>query len=546
MGATNCPETPRQRMIGMMYLVLTAMLALNVSKDILNAFAVVDETLVNSTAITNQGISNFQQRLAIEKASQGEGKIKEAEMKVNTIVRESDDLVNFIEKLKTDLLIEVDGSDKTDEGKVKTANDISSKDNISKVHNFMFGEDKELKSGKAVELRKRIETFRNKLLALIPNDPDKAQLKKNLSVQIGLDVNDKYKNKDGAPETWEAHYFSHQIMIATYTLLNKTIGEVRNAQSVMLNYAIGSTTADDFKFNTIAAKTIPVSQMVFQGSKYTADIIVAAYDSRQSSQIYYKTGVDTLTSEVGANLLIGEGGIGKLELPAGSTGDVKFAGFIKVVTPSGSTVNYHFKDKYTVLAPSATVAAEKMNVFYAGIGNPVSVNAPVPPDKISIELVGGGSQTKTAPGKFNITVPEGMAGREVTVNVKADLGGKVTPMGATKFRVKRVPDPVVKVGGNYTGGKVSKGDLAANPFLSATMSQDFAYDLRWTISSYQVTFIVRGMEEAPITVQGGSFSEALKTKIRNSTPGTIIFFQGIRATSPAGSRTLPDIGIRIR
>lgn len=544
MGATNCPETPRQRMIGMMYLVLTAMLALNVSKDILNAFAVVDETLVTSTSITNQGNSNFQKRLALEKASQGEEKVKQAEKMVNQIVRESDELVKFIEQLKSDLLIYVDGTDKTKEGKLKQAMDISQKDNKSKVTQFMFGDDKTGSNNKATELKTKIEKYRNSLLSLIP--ADKTQEKTHYSTQIGLDVNKTFLNNDKAQETWQNHYFYNQIMIAAFTLLNKTIGEVRNAQSIMLNYAIGSTTADDFKFNKIDAKAIPVSQMVFSGDKYSAGVIVAAYDDRQTPEVYYKMGVDTLTSEAGAIRLDGKDGLVTLEIPAGNPGDQKYAGFIKVTKPNGGIAYYHFKDKYTVLKPSATVAAEKMNVFYAGIPNPVSVNAPVAPEKISIELVGGGSQIKTAPGAFNITVPENMAGREVTVNVKADLGGKVTPMGSTKFRVKRVPDPVVKVGGNYTGGKVAKGDLAANPFLSATMSQDFAYDLRWSITSYQVTFIVRGMEEAPLTIQGGTFSEALKTKIRNATPGTIIFFQGIRATSPAGSRTLPDIGIRIR
>lgn len=544
MGATNCPETPRQRMIGMMYLVLTAMLALNVSKDILNAFAVVDETLVNSTSITNLGISSAQTRLAKEKASQGEEKVKNAEIMVNTIVRESDEIVKYIEQLRSELLIFVDGTDKTKDGKLKTALDIESKDNISKVTQFMFGNKNANTTAKAVDLKNKIEIYRNKMLALIP--ADKPQDRANFATQMGLDVNKKYFNNDKAEESWEYHYFYNQIMIASFTLFNKTIGEIRNAQSIMLNYAIGSTTADDFKFSQINAKAIPVSQMVFQGDRYSADIIVAAYDDKQSPEVYYKMGVDTLTSETGAIRLEGKDGLVKLEIPASSPGDQKFAGFIKVTKPDGSSMNYSFKDKYTVLRPSATVAADKMNVFYAGIPNPVSVNAPVAPEKITIELVGGGSQSKTGPGAYNITVPESLSGKTVTVNVRADLGGKVSAMGGTSFRVKRVPDPTAKVAGNFTGGRVSKSDLAANPFVSAIMPSDFVYELKWAISSYQVTFIVKGMEEAPMTIQGGSFSEALKNKIRNAAPGTIIFFQGIRATSIVGQRTLPDIGIRIR
>lgn len=544
MAATNCPETPRQRMIGMMYLVYLALLALNVSKDVLDAFAVVDETLVNSTVITNQSISRLEQTLAKEKASQGAEKVKEAEQMVTMIIRESDALVKYIEEIKSELLITVDNTDKNPDGTPKKASDIRSKDNISKVHNFMFS-DGDMKTGRAIDLKNKIIEYKKKLLSVVKEDK-----KKEFDIIIGLDVegkNTKYTNNDNKEESWEVHYFANQIMIAAYTLLNKTIGEVRNAQSTMINYAIGSTTADDFKFNTIQAKAIPVSQMVFQGDKYSAGIIVAAYDDRQEPEVYYKMGVDSLTSEEGATRLDGEGGLVQLDIPAGATGEHKYAGFIRVVTPDGSKRDYHFKDKYTVLKPSATVAADKMNVFYAGIENPVSVNAPVAPECINIDITGAGaSYTKTGPGTYNITVPQSLANKNVTVNVRANQGGKTTTLCATEFRVKRVPDPVAKVGGSLTGGRVTKSELATNPFITAAMAQDFVYDLRWTIQSYQVTFIVRGMEEAPMTIQGAAFSEALKTKIRNAAPGTLILFSGIRATSPAGTRQLLDIVLRVR
>jgi gliding motility-associated protein GldM len=537
MGATNCPETPRQRMIGMMYLVLTAMLALNVSKDILNAFTVVNETLVNSTKITNTGISTFERKLALEKLSQGEAKVKDAERMVNIIVRESDALVNYVEKMKIDLLIAVDGGEKNKEGKIKEAKDINSKDNISKVNQFMFGPDK-----KALQLKKKIEAYRTTLLSLMKTSNDRI----SYGATIGLDVNKNGENADGKSETWEVHYFEHQILMAAYTLLNKTIGEIRNAQSIMLNYAIGSTTAEDFKFNKINAKAIPVSQMIFQGDKYSASVIVAAYDDRQTPEVYYKMGVDTLISEAGATRLDGANGQVQLDIPAGSPGEQKFAGFIKVTKPNGQTINYPFKDKYTVLRPSATVAAEKMNVFYAGIDNPVSVNAPVPPERISIELVGGGTFVKVESGKFNIKVPESTVNKTVTVNVRATQGTQSATMGGTVFRVKRVPDPQARVGGIYAGGRVTKNDILANPFINAKMPQDFVYELGWQITSYQVIFNIKGMEELPITVQGGSFTEALKNKIKAAAPGTIITFQGIRTQSAVGTRTLTDITLRIR
>ena len=139
-----------------------------------------------------------------------------------------------------------------------------------------------------------------------------------------------------------------------------------------------------------------------------------------------------------------------------------------------------------------------------------------------------------------------MVGKSITISVSADMGGKTQALGGTEFRVKRVPDPTSYIGGNIYGGKRSKQEILANPFLSARMGDDFAYDLRWTIVSYRVTFVTRNVEDPPIAVAGGNFSEAIKSKINNAGSNTIVQFTDIRATSIAGQRTLRDLMVRIR
>jgi gliding motility-associated protein GldM len=363
---------------------------------------------------------------------------------------------------------------------------------------------------------------------------------------IGLNVNDGFRNANGIAESWETHYFDNVIFAAGVTLLNKTIGEVRNAESGILRYTLASISRDDFKFSNVAGKVIPKSQLVFQGEPYEAEIIVAAYDAKQPIEAFWRMGTGEMTSTQGANLLRGDAGIAHLKIPTNAVGDFTFTGLIKMTGPDGIAQSYPFSDRFTVMAPSATVSADKMNVLYAGIENPVSVSASVPAEKISISLVGGGNQARTGPGQYNITVPENLAGKTITVNISADMGGRQQAMGSREFRIKRVPDPVAVLGGNFRGGKTTKAELLANPFVLADMGTDFVYDLRWTVNSYNVTFIIRGIEDPPISNNNRQFSDAVRNKINSSGTGAIIHFSEIKASSVAGTRTLNPITVILR
>jgi len=537
MGATNCPETPRQRLISMMYLVLTAMLALNVSKDILNAFSIVDETLHTSNLITESKNNQDYAELNRQKSILGVDKVAKEFEKAMKIKEISNEIVDYIENVKKLYIEYVDKESALNpDGTIKSVAQLKSKDNISKASAFMINE------GHAKELKDKILEYRNNLLSFV-DEKDR----ESMSASIGLDVNAKFKNANGAPESWEAHYFEGVIFAAGVTLLNKTVGEVRNAESGVLKYVIRSITRDDFNFSNVNAKVIPKSQLVFQGEPYEAEIIVAAVDDKQPIDVYWRSGSGVLTSTQGAAYIKGEEGVAKLKIGTNAVGDFSFTGFIKMTAPDGTLKNYPFTDKYMVMAPSATAAADKMNVMYAGIENPVSVSASVSAEKTSVYASDGATATKTGAGKYNITIPESLIGRTVTLTINAEIGGKQQTMGSNLFRVKRVPDPVAVLGGGtFKGGKISKNELLTNPFVFAKMGDDFVYDLKWTVNSYNVTFLIKGIEDAPIVCTNNQFSDAIKNKINSCGSGTVIYFADIRVSSVAGSRTLNPITVILK
>ena len=542
MGATNCPETPRQKMIQMMYLVYTAMLALNVSANILDAFVVVDDTLVTSTNIAaNQNANDYQWFIG-QKTILG-AKVDEAYGKAQILKKESDVMVKYIEKMRNDLIFAVDGDslvEKEVNGQkvktVKAVGDIVKKDNFDIPTDFMINK------GNAKKLKEEIKKYKANILKLA-----KKEDQKRLEEALGLNVDATYLSNDKEKQDWETHNFEHIITAASATLLNKMIGEVKNAESVMLNYLKASISADDFKFDNVSGRSIPKSQMVFSGDSYEADIIVAAYDSKSTPEVYYKMGADTLTEEglAGATKLEGENGLVKLKIGTGGTGEQKYAGLIKIMDPNGQPKYYGFKDKYTVLTPSATIAADKMNVLYAGIANPVSVSGPVSPDKLSVSFPGCSASSQGG-GKFNVSVPASLIGKTVTATVAAKVGESSKTMGSTTFRVKRVPDPRAVLGANIRGGKRPKAEILANPVVRATMGDDFVYDLKWSVNSFRVILVVKGMEEPAIVCQGGALSEKAKAAIQKASSNTVIYFSDIKVSSEAGSRTLDEFSVRVR
>ena len=275
---------------------------------------------------------------------------------------------------------------------------------------------------------------------------------------------------------------------------------------------------------------------------------MAASDSRQALEVFWAGGRDKVSQDEIDKLkkeVSDSGGVVHLKIPTGGIGNQKFAGLIKVQGPEGDKF-YDFSEAYTVTKPTAAVAAEKMNVFYAGIPNPVTISAPVASEQLRINW-GGASATSLGNGRYDVQVPQSMSGKPITISISADMGGgKSQQMGKTEFRVKPVPEPTATIGSGITSGRQSKDVLLTNPLIVAQMSKDFNYELRWNVISYKVTFVRNNVEEAPIQVKGPRFPDNVVSKIRSASAGTQMEISDIKVQSIAGARTLKTILVRIK
>ena len=533
-------ETPRQKMIAMMYLVLTALLALNVSKEMLDAFVVVNEsveiTKENFTSKIDDTYAQFKKQYQINP-----NKVEEFWNKAQEVSILSQNMVNYIDSIKYALIIATDARILTvEQAKSTDLVNIKSKDVYTEPTRFFFGRSEDGTTGRAGELRRKLNEYRTKLLEII-GEPDNSD-------RLGLYTDGPYYDADGKSQTWEQHNFYYTILAADVTILNKLISEVYNAEFDVINHLYSSVTAQDFKFDVINAKVISKNAYILQGEKYEAEVFVAAYDSKQAPTVKILAGVDSITDRNinKAKPIEGEDGIVKFSLPGNTVGPKQYAGIIEVLNPDGEVLNFHFKGDYIVAPPSLTVAATKMNVFYIGVDNPVSISVPgLADEKIQAHITEGCKLIKAPDGEgYNYIVKAEKGVKKAIVSASAIYEGNTMNMGSREFRVKRVPDPVAEIAGQKEGTIERNTLLAANAIIPAM--KDFEFELFFTVESFTMATIING-DWIPKTTRGNTFSEEMVNIIRNARSKQKFFFENIQAVGPDGTkRTLGTINLTIK
>ncbi len=522
-------ETPRQKMIAMMYLVLTALLALNVSKDILDAFIIVNDSMRETNekfeSKIDDSYSKFetQYNMNQEKVGFWWNKAKEAK-------NYSDEMIDYILQIRAEVIQQSEGKKKIslEDARTIPLQQVKTKDKYDEATNYFIGDSQDGSKGKARELKNKIEEYKDKLLKLLP-----AEQAKELS--LGLVTDGEYKNASGEPEeNWEIHNFYHTILAADVTILNKLIAEVQNAEYDIVSKLYSNITAEDFTFDMVQAEVIPKTNYILTGQNYEAKIFVAALDTKSD-----------VWGEINGQRIEGDSGMLKYSLNVGSATGVKdFEGFINIKGPKEDK-RYIFKSSYIVAQPSATVSADKMNVFYIGVDNPVTISVPGVPDELARASINpNGSITSKGGGKYNVRVTTSSA--TTKVNVIAEIDGSSVSMGSTEFRVKRVPDPVATVG-NMNSGVIPKGQLLAAGGVIPKMPDGFDFDLNFSIVSFVFSTTISGGDIVDEPVRGGHFSPRVKDLINQAKRGQKVYFESIIAKGPDGSsRKLSAVVLRIR
>ncbi|MCK5730260.1 MAG: gliding motility protein GldM [Draconibacterium sp.] len=520
----------------MMYIVLTAMLALNVAAQVLEAFRVVDSSLLHTLKAVD--VKSQQVYLSFEQAyAENPAKVQEWKQKADEVQTSTNEMFSYILRLKEEI-VNYSGSTLADLENPVSPDDfylvtesgdtliVEKQDDLNGPSELMITQEK------AFELNAKITEYRNGLVALL--DEDDIELKESILKE--LETPDPVKNvKDGSDvKTWETQFFLDKPLVAILTLLSKFQIDVKNSEANLINYLYGQIDAGSFKFNKLGARIIANSNIILQGDIYEADVFLAAEDSTQQPQIFINN------SEV--EVVDGKANYkGNTSQP----GIFKWSGLIKYKTPSGVIRNYPFEQEYQVVKPSVTMSATKMNVFYLGIKNPFSIGGGAIPNELMDVTMTNGKITKS--GDSYIIEPTALDELEkrTKITVYANIGDTRRVVGTSTWRVKRVPDPVAQVNGQ-TGGDIRKEVLAIQDGVLAVL-EDFDFDFKYEVTEFEI--MTSGVAGYVNVKKSNSkwFTAEQKDMLNRARPQSLVYISNIKAIGDDGStRNLDPISFKIR
>ena len=497
-------------MINLMYVVLMAMLALNVSTEVLNGFTIVEESLGRSTAnSTKQNAAIYEDFDTQMKLNPG--KVKAWFDKAKAVKHMSDSLYNMAQELKLAIVREADGKDGD------PAN-ITAKDDLEAAAQVMLAPG----TGKGKQLYDAINSYRERILKMVTDPKQKEIIASNLTTSVPKSTNALGKN-------WQEYMFENMPVAAAVTLLSKLQSDVRYAEGEVLHTLVNNIDVKDIRVNKLDAFVIPEKTTLYPGEQFSANIVMAAVDTTMQPEIYVN-GVKINTHD------------GHYAFTAGGVGEHSFSGYLITHNAAGETMRREFLQKYSVIpAPSgATVAADLMNVLYAGFQNPMSVSVPgVPQNAVSVSMAGG---TLTAKGDGHYIAVPAAIGKDVTFTVSANDKGKVRQMGQVTFKVRKLPDPTpyVEVGTDrFKGGGLAKASLMGLNTLGAAID-DGLLDIPFKVLSFETVFFDNMGNAVPIASDGNQFSARQKDAFRKLSRNRRFYIRGVKAIGPDGlTRNLP-------
>lgn len=496
-------------MINLMYVVLMAMLAMNVSTQVLDGFSIVDESLQRTTDNAVKENKNIYSDFEEQMKSNPE-KVREWFQKATAVKQMSDSLYNFAQQLKVEIVREADG----DDGDIRN---IDRKEDLEAASHVMLAPG----TGKGKMLFDAINSFRERILSMVADEAQKKIIASNLTTQLP-------KNAKALGKNWQEYMFEDMPAAAAVTLLTKLQSDVRYAEGEVLHTLVSNIDMKDIRVNKLSAFVIPNAQTIVRGDKFSAQIVMAAVDTTQQPQIYIGGRQMNLRNNT-------------YEIVTGKTGEFTLNGYITMQNGRGDVIRRDFSQKYSVVDPSATVSADLMNVLYAGYSNPISISIPgVPINKVSATMSGGTLQP-TGQGKY-IARPTAV-GKDVTINVMSLSTGQARQVGQFTFHVRKLPDPTayIAIGTNrYRGGGLTKASLMGVDGLKAAID-DGLLDIQFKVVSFETVFFDNMGNAVPMASAGAQFSQRQKEAFRSLSRNRRFYISRVTAVGPDGiTRTLPS------
>lgn len=494
-----------------MYLVLTALLALNVSNEILNAFKVLARGIGDSNvAINKKTVEVYDQIKENEKQAGQAEKVKPYREKADEIVKRSDAFMKYIDEWKEKIIAEAGG--KTPEG------EIEKPDNIDATTSLLV----EKKGGD--ELRAKITELRKFMLEAVRPD-DSAQISPLMPLKV-VPVDKSEHNPTG---DWNIGYFEHMPAIAAIALFSKFQNDVRSSEALVISKLFEEAHLKELKFDTIAAVAVPKTSYALVGQKIEASILLAAFNKSNKPIVTITQGGGQKKDPVN--------GVVAWETVASGTGLQTVKGTIKLETadPNNPTIRPWTFD-YTVGSTGASMQLDKMNVFYIGVENPVTVAAAgYSVEDVSLAIPDATIKGEKGHYEINVTKPGTV---DVAINAKTAEGLK--KVGGMVVRVKRIPNPIAKLNGQI-GGAMSAALFRAQIAPAAVM-ENFEFDIRFQIISFSFSLIPKGggdiigpykvENRAGARLQGQGENASVVTAMKRAKIGDKIVIEDIKALGP--------------
>jgi gliding motility-associated protein GldM len=543
MAATNCPETPRQKMIGMMYLFYTALLALNVSSEILTSFVKINESIQKTTSNYSEKTKSLYAKID-NSALEQPGKYTKLAKQAHELERQSNEFIQNIEDLKLLILRESQGPEATLDGEIKKMDDLHAATIV------MVGEGGPM-MGK--QLRGWLDSYRELLLGIIED----TSLTVYKNVAKNLEAKDQFDNNE-APWSWEETLCRGMPMIGTMAMLSKLQADIRNSEADVLEFMIAELEGLDIRITALEALVSSPRSFVIRGGKYSSNVFLGARDTSMRPTIYLTYNAPFYDSTVvngevqyklrqGANydtLPIDESGKGLHVRDCGGVGDFNYGGLVHYKSNKGD-MWLPYKAVYQVGDAGFTVSASACNVFYRGLDNPVEVAVSgYPQEAVSVSISGGASISRSGAG-YIVKVPASVSAREVSITVSVRTEEGVRTLGSKTFSVLNVPPPTIVIAGAYKdGASVPKAAITRTPTLTANLESDFFpfKGVSYSVISYEFLYSVRGVTQ---TI-AGTGSNIPQTILNNLNPGSAASFTNIRVSSPSGERKTNGITVKIQ
>ncbi len=529
---SNKTLTPRQKMINMMYLVLIAMLALNVSREILKSFHLFElsfhQANVQTEAKNAETMKRFSERMLNEKTRKRTEQWFNLAVKARSI---SEDFHKYVEKMKSEIVAKGGGRELPEKG--QTGMTELSKPDDMEVHAYYFA-DQGLGNGK--KLQKKINETREQLAALVLSARNGERVRKSLLKSTQLKAEDPAGNALNR-KTWVNSYLENAPLAGVVTLLTKTQNECKALEAEVLNVLSENINIESITNDGQMAIILPENQTVMSGEMFRAKVALATYDTKSDAQMF-----------VNGKPVKVVNGFGEIEIPASGTGTHSLEAKIESVNPkTGEPVMVSSEPlEWQSFQASAAISADNMNVLFIGLDNPMSISVPgVTPANTIVKSSAGIHIRSNGSGKFIATATGPVGKGLVTVHARMS-DGSVKKMGEMEYRIRKVPAPRLKFG-SLVPGTYEKSTLKVQQFLYAVLEDFYFNNVTFKVTKFRANLISKRMNNNPPEVrENGNSLSRLQNLINSGNSGDVLFIDEIVVKGPSGEIRLEPVTIKFK